>query len=496
MEVCEVIKLMDKHAIIRLKNQGYSNREVSKILKINRKTVAKYWNKYQEDVKNLDNPDLDRSLVQEEIAKAPSYDSSNRKKIKYTKEVDEYLDQILESEKRKDSILGNHKQALSVVQIHKMIVDKGFDISYPSIAVYVRKKREASKECFIKQVYDFADRLEYDFGELKLVIDGKLVNLNMAVMSSPASNFRWAYLYTSQNQDVFFDSQVRFFNMIGGMYREIVYDNMRNVVSKFIGKNEKELNPRLIEFANYYGFSINVTNCFSGNEKGHVEGSVRIIRKDAFCEKYEFDSIDQAQEYLNSKLMELNKDSKINEEKKHLLVLRPTYELSKVSFARVDKYSLIQVDKNKYSLPDYMVGRTVLVRTYAREIKIYVNDKLLAVHKRKDGANEYSIDITHYLKSLARKPGAIRNSLALKSQPDLKNIFDKYFTSNPKKFIELIELNKDKDIDQIVDILNSYSNTKKELDVLDIVKTDKKEADIEIKARKIVSSYDSLVIGG
>ena len=27
-------------------------------------------------------------------------------------------------------------------------------------------------------------------------------------------------------------------------------------------------------------------------------------------------------------------------------------------------------------------------------------------------------------------------------------------------------------------------------------KTDKKEADIEIKARKIVSSYDSLVIGG
>ena len=46
MEVCEVIKLMDKHAIIRLKNQGYSNREVSKILKINRKTVAKYWNKY------------------------------------------------------------------------------------------------------------------------------------------------------------------------------------------------------------------------------------------------------------------------------------------------------------------------------------------------------------------------------------------------------------------------------------------------------------------
>lgn len=56
---------MDKHAIIRLKNQGYSNREAAKILKIDRKTVGKYWNEYKENVKNLDNPDLDRALVQD-----------------------------------------------------------------------------------------------------------------------------------------------------------------------------------------------------------------------------------------------------------------------------------------------------------------------------------------------------------------------------------------------------------------------------------------------
>lgn len=31
---------MDKHAIIRLKNQGYSHREAAKILKIDRKTIG------------------------------------------------------------------------------------------------------------------------------------------------------------------------------------------------------------------------------------------------------------------------------------------------------------------------------------------------------------------------------------------------------------------------------------------------------------------------
>lgn len=46
MEEFEVIDLMDKYAIINLKNKGYSNREVSRILSINRKTVGKYWNEY------------------------------------------------------------------------------------------------------------------------------------------------------------------------------------------------------------------------------------------------------------------------------------------------------------------------------------------------------------------------------------------------------------------------------------------------------------------
>ena len=102
MEVCEVINLIDKHAIIRLKNQGYSNREVAKILKINRKTIAKYWNEYKDNVEKLYDPNLDRALIQEKIAKAPSYDSSNRKKVKYTKEVDDCLDEILAMEKKKE----------------------------------------------------------------------------------------------------------------------------------------------------------------------------------------------------------------------------------------------------------------------------------------------------------------------------------------------------------------------------------------------------------
>ena len=105
----------------------------------------------------------------------------------------------------------------------------------------------------------------------------------MAVFCAPASNFRWAYLYDNQKQAVFLDSHVRFFDMCGGTWKEVVYDNMKNVVSKFIGKHEKQINSELLNLASYYGFEINVTNCFSGNEKGSVERSVNVIRNKVFA---------------------------------------------------------------------------------------------------------------------------------------------------------------------------------------------------------------------
>ena len=105
----------------------------------------------------------------------------------------------------------------------------------------------------------------------------------MAVFASPAGKFRWCKLYTNQKKPVFMDSHVKFFEYMRGGYREVVYDNMKNVVTKFIGKNEKELNADLVKMSMYYGFSINVTNCFSGNEKGTVEKSVDVLRTELFA---------------------------------------------------------------------------------------------------------------------------------------------------------------------------------------------------------------------
>lgn len=102
--------LMDKHAIIKLKKEGYSNRKVAKMLHINRKTVGKYWNEYCEQLELLNDNTVDVKKVQEKICSKPTYNASSRRWRKYTKEIDLYLDEILENEKEKCKLLGTKKQ--------------------------------------------------------------------------------------------------------------------------------------------------------------------------------------------------------------------------------------------------------------------------------------------------------------------------------------------------------------------------------------------------
>ena len=448
-----MIEQMEKNTIITLKLKGKSNREIARETGINRKTVARYWAGYQQLTEQL-LPDGDNRAVQERIVSAPKYDASSRTPLKYTPQIDKAIDEILESEAEKARELGeSNKQKLTTRQIHWLLRQAGHDIGLTTVTIHLKDKRNKIAEAFIRQEYDFGDRLEFDFGEVKLVISGVTGKYYLAVFGSPRGSFRWAYLYDNQKKDVFFDSHVRFFEMVRGVYREAVYDNMKNVVTRFIGKNEKELNADLIAMSTYYGFSLNVTNCFRGNEKGYVESSVKATRKEVFAKRYRFDSIEAAEEYLEAELIRMNEGSLIEEEMKHLLPWRPPLELSRLSVQTVDKYSFVRVDNNFYSVPEYLVGRTVTVRRYVKEIVIYSGMNEVCRHKRKDGCGDMSVNIFHYLDTLTKKPGAIRNSKALKSEADLKAVFDSYFTTNAREFIEILRVNQDKPMDEIVSIM-------------------------------------------
>jgi len=450
-----MLNIMEKHTVIELHLQGKSIRSISSITGFHRNTISRYISSYKTKQNELLNVTDETAIA---AIQSKIFDKPKRKNVppiyrKYTKEIDKIIDELLGIDDERNALLPNNKLTITSTDIYEYIHKQGFDISKSSVFNYVREKRQTYQEAFIKQEYLLGHRVEFDFGEVKLLINGRAKKYYLAVFYAPASKYKRAYLYTSQGQEVFIDAHNRFFKEVGGVYTEVVYDNMRNVVTRFIGKNEKQLNENLIKLSLYYGFIINVTNTYSPNEKGGVENSVDYIRNKTFNINFRFDSYKDASTWLDTSCDELNSHSLIDQEKQSLLPLKPYFDNSDVVIRSVNKYSCISIEKVNYSVPDYLVGKTVNVKTYLDKVIINYNNTNVAVHSKPLNDDKYVIDIKHFVATLTRKPGAIKNSVALKQNKSLHHIFNHYYINKEKEFITIIAENSSLDLKQLEDVL-------------------------------------------
>jgi hypothetical protein len=294
--------------------------------------------------------------------------------------------------------------------------------------------------------------MEFDWGEVKLYIKGKLTTFNMAA-TALCSNGRWGKLFSHQDKQAMMEAHVNSFSFWGHVPRVMVYDNMRTAVRSFTG-GEKKPTLELQQLEGYYGFRHQFCNVRSGNEKPHVERAVEILRRRAFSRRDHFDSMEEANGYLLSVCQddnELVKDQ-IKEELDVMLIAFGEMACFEADFRQVDKLATIHLDTVCYSVPFEYINRTVWVKKYSDNVIIYDTDrpskKELAKHQRSYVPNDNKIDIQHYLKVLQVKPGAVRNSYALRQMPQgIQRLFDTYFSENPKSFVELLIWARDNHFD-------------------------------------------------
>lgn len=460
-----MISLMDKQKIIIDGFLGGNSQwGIHRETGISRKTIRKYIKEYEDKRSKLLGEKGDKLILTEEIVEAPKYDSSSRGRIKLTDEIIARIDFYLEENENKRRN-GKSKQQKKKIDIHEALVEEGYDISYPTVCNYVRDKLNEKKEAYIRQEYELGDVTEFDWGHVKLEIGGESKTIQMAVMTTAKGNYRFAYLYQNQKMESFLDSHVRFFNHVGGVHKEVVYDNMKVAVKRFVSRTEKEATEDLLKLSMYYGFNYRFCNARRGNEKGHVERSVEYVRRKAFSKKDTFESLEEANKYLEEELNKLNlKPQKYNENKTatdilgeelpYLIKLMPSYDIARLMELRVNKYSVISVDENKYSVPDSFVGKFVTVKIYPTNIIIYHENTKVAEHRRSFGSNTWTIEIKHYLNTLKKKPGAIHNSTAMRQMNSkLHNIYNKYYTQNPRDFIDLIELISEEGLGKVENII-------------------------------------------
>ncbi|MBC8343488.1 MAG: IS21 family transposase [Bacteroidetes bacterium] len=443
--------------IIRWFREGNSERKISRELKISRTTVRRYIKEYQKAKSLLlENEFHDDQLI-DNIVKSPRYNSFNRGKRKLNMEVIKEIDRLLAINDQKRS-RGLHKQLMKKIDILEHIQEKGFNIGYTSVCNYIREKTARPKEAYIRQVYTPGDTCEFDWGEVKLNINGCYKTFNMAVFFPALSNYRFAILFVRQDSASFQQAHVNFFDHVGGVYHIMVYDNMRVVISKFVGISEKEPTEALLKLSIYYNFRFRFCNAYRGNEKGHVERSVEFIRRKAFSLKDDFKSMEEANRWLLKTCNSLNTCYNrilggkkaidlFKQEKEYLYPAPPRFDCASMDQGRVDKYSVVSFATNRYSVPDHLVGKIVDIKIYPEKLVCYYEKQKICEHERHYGQNDWHIDLEHYLNTLKVKPGALAGSLALKTAPkEVSKIYQAYFTNNPKSFVELLLFNRDNNI--------------------------------------------------
>lgn len=431
--------------IIRYIREGKSQRQISRDLCISRKTVKKYIDSYcsrqRQNGKGEEN-------LHEYLSVSPKYSCPIRTKRSLTIEAQQQIDQLLEDNARKRSI-GLHKQVLKKCDILTVLHQKGYKIGYTTVCNYISRKEKRSSEAFIRQRYKPGSVCEFDWGEVKININGKRTVLQMAVFTAGYSNYRYACLFYRQDTLAFMESHVKFFACAGGVYHQMVYDNMRVAVARFVGKHEKEPTQALISLKGHYQFHHRFCNAYRGNEKGHVERSVEYIRRKAFGFRDDFSTVGQAEAYLfgivdqlnNAPRQQTDKTSSelLGHEKEVLWNAPAPFCCYSTEQLRVDKYATVTYCCNRYSVPDHLVGEFIDLKVYSDKLKIYHQDKPIATHMRSYGPHTWTISLDHYLDTLHKKPGALNNSEALiRSSDHLKQMYRKYYQQSPRDFIDLL----------------------------------------------------------
>jgi hypothetical protein len=423
-----------------------SARKIARDLHLNRKTVNKYLSDYCKSKATTDSG-VDTKALQDYVSSPPIYDTQNRFKRKLTSEIEDMINAQLEDNQRKRQE-GLRKQVKLKIDIHEHLLKHGFNIGYTSVCNYIRDKELRKQEAFIKQLYLPGEECEFDWAEVKLTIGGVKCRFYLAVFTSSYGNYRFCRLYHRQDTLAFMEAHNEFFAHIGGVYQEMVYDNMRVAIKEFVGRNEKTPTDALVNLSGWFHFRWRFCNARRGNEKGHVERSVEFVRRKAFCHIDSFDTEDQAQDHLLSTCNQMNalpgSTNKIpleslQQERPSLWNYPGPMDCFLTHEVKVDKYATICLGTNRYSVPDELCSRMVEVKMYSNLLKMYYAHGLICSHERSYEKNKWVITLDHYLRTLNRKPGALHGSLALDQAPQtVKEVYTRWFIGQPRDFIELL----------------------------------------------------------
>lgn len=344
--------------------------------------------------------------------------------------LDPYADKL--ASWLKQNLTLPRKQRRTLKQMHSDLCVLGFEGSYDRVAKFAQKWRlsqqtlnqTAGKHTYIPLRFLPGDAFQFDWSEDWAVVAGERVKLQIAHIKLSHSRAFIVRAYWQQTHEMLFDAHQYAFDVLGGIPRRGIYDNMKTAVDKVQKGKSRLVNARFNAMLSHYLFEADFCNPASGWEKGQVEKNVQDTRRRIWQKIPSHASLDSLNRWLTEHCQALWHEIKHptlplsifevwQQERPTLMPMGQPFDGYVEQPKRVSTTSLITFDRNRYSVPATFANRLVSLHIYPAHLEVIANNQTIAQHvrvfNRHHSPGQTLYDWRHYLSILQRKPGAIRN---------------------------------------------------------------------------------------
>ena len=312
---------------------------------------------------------------------------------------------------------------------------QGYRGGYSRLTDFIRAWRaqegKAASKAYVPLSFELGEAFQFDWSEEGLLIGGVYHHMQVSHLKLCASRAFWMAAYPSQGHEMLFDAHTRSFAALGGVARRGIYDNMKTAVDKVKKGKGRIVNARFNALCSHYLFEPDFCNVASGWEKGVVEKNVQDSRRRIWIEAgtKRFGSFPELNAWLAERCRSIwaetahpeHKQFTLAEmldlEREHLMSMPEPFDGYVENPARVSSTCLVNVARNKYSVPCEWAGQMVSARLYPSRVDVVAQDAIVASHTRLTNRAQISYDWQHYIDLVQRKPGALRNGTPFMDLP-------------------------------------------------------------------------------
>lgn len=374
--------------VLRLYQQGISNRQIGISLGIYKGTVNNYIKKLKAgqynivDLMRLDDPVLEGLFH-------PGSPAYLQERFTEFKPLIPYLEKELGRK---------HVTRKLLWEEYRTEYPDGY--GYSQFCYHLSQLLVARKSSAIID-HDPGNKLEIDFaGDTLGYVNrdtGELIKVQVFVAACSFSKYAYAIAVPSQRTDDFLYALGSCLEHLGGVPHIVIPDNLKAAVIK-ADRYEPELNTLMSDFANYYGFTVIPARPYKPRDKPNTEQSVKLVYQRVYAKlrNHTFFSLEELNKAIIDKVREHNQTrmQRFDHSREELFLaqeqslLRPLpespYQIKYYASLIVLANNCIYLarDKHHYSVPFQYIGTRVQIIYTRTLVKIYTNNECVATHQR------------------------------------------------------------------------------------------------------------------